>query len=169
MSMPQTQSLCYPVQVLTTHSHIQGTMEPIGPVINYLNDVDRRHIPLLEATVSPLTTNPLGQVARSQLIIPKNDIVALYLDDAAARSGFQLLRRIERSIFYMPSLVCRAEFHLGIDTRWQDMLGLLVGDFFAVTNATVFPLIALPGPFPQQTDLLVLNRLHVQMLHPDQA
>jgi hypothetical protein len=58
---------------------------------------------------------------------------------------------------------------MGTDTRWQDMFSLLAGDFFAVTSATIFPLVALPGPFPQQANSLIVSRLHVQMLHLDQA
>jgi len=164
----QAQAPRYPVQVLTTAFHIQGMIEPIGAVINYLNDANRQQIQFLDATVSPLTPGPMGKIVRSQLVVPQADIVAIYVDSTEARSVVQLLKRVERCIAYMPSLVCRAEFHLGADTRWQDMFGLMVGNLVAVTAATVFPLIALPGPFPQQADLLILNRLHVQMLHLDQ-
>jgi hypothetical protein len=159
----------YPVQVLTTAYHIQGILEPIGPIINYLNDVNRQYIPFLDATVNSLTPGPLGKVTRPQLIIPKTDLVAMYLDDATARASVQHMKRVERYIAYLPSLVCRGEFHLGTDTRWQDTLSLLVGDFFGITAVTAFPLVALPGPFPQQADLLILNRAHVRMLHLDQA
>lgn len=168
MPAPQAQAPRYPVQVLTTAFHIQGMMEPIGTIINYLNDANRQHVQFLDATVSPLAPGPMGKIVHSQLVVPKTDIVAMYVDSAEAHSSIQLLKRIERYIAYMPSLVCRAEFHLGADTRWQDMFSLMAGDLFAVTAATVFPLIALPGPFPQQADLLILNRLHVQMLHLDQ-
>jgi hypothetical protein len=164
----QAQAPRYPVQVLTTAFHIQGMIEPIGTIINYLNDANRQQIQFLDATVSPLTPGPMGKIVRSLLVVPQADIVAMYVDSTEARSLVQLLKRIERCIAYMPSLVCRADFHLGADTRWQDMFGLMVGDLVAVTAATVFPLIALPGPFPQQADLLILNRLHVQMLHLDQ-
>ena len=165
----QAQAPRYPVQVLTTAFHIQGMIEPIGTIINYLNDANRQQIQFLDATVSPLTPGPMGKIVRSLLVVPQADIVAMYVDSTEARSLVQLLKRIERCIAYMPSLVCRADFHLGADTRWQDMFGLMVGDLVAVTAATVFPLIALPGPFPQQADLLILNRVHVQMLHLDQA
>ncbi len=158
----------YSVQVLTTRFHLQGRFEPIGPVLDYLNDVNRQFVPFQEATAVPLTPNPIGKLTRAQLVIPKSSIVALYVDDTTIRSTINLLKRVERCIAYLPSLVCRAEFHLGTETRWQDMLTLLAGDFFAVTAASAFPLIALPGPFPQQADLLILNRLHVEMLHLDQ-
>jgi hypothetical protein len=159
----------YPVQVLTLGYHIQGILEPIGPIVNYLNDVNRQYVPFLDATVNSLTPGPLGKVTRPQLIIPKTDLVAMYLDDATARASVQHMKRIERYIAYLPSLVCRGEFHLGTDTRWQDVLSLLVADFFGVTAVTAFPLVTLPGPFPQQADLLILNRAHVRMLHLDQA
>ena len=168
MPMPQAQLPRYPVQVLTTAFHLQSTMETIGPVLDFLNDVGRPHLPFQDATVSPLTAGPMGQVSRSQIIVAKTDVVALYIDDATGRSSISLLRRVERGIIYLPGLVCRCELHMGADTRWQDMLGLMAGDFFGVTAVTAFPLITLPGPFPQQADMLIVNRRHVRMMHLDQ-
>ncbi len=169
MPLPQAQLPRYPVQVVTTAFHIQGIMEPIGPVLDYLNDASRQHVPFHDATVSPLTPGPMGQVVRPQILFSKSDIVALYLDDAGGRSAVSLLRRVERGIVYLPSLVCRCELHMGVDTRWQDMLSLMPGDFFGITAVSAFPLIALPGPFPQQAELLILNRKHVRMMHLEQA
>jgi len=71
-------------------------------------------------------------------------------------------------IVYLPGLVCRCELHMGADTSWQDMLGLMPGDFFGVTAVMMFPLITLPGPFPQQADMLIVNRRHVRMMRLDQ-
>ncbi len=158
----------YPIQALTRFFHIQGFMEPVGPILDYTNDVNRPYLPFLDAVATPLTASPVGKVTRSQIVIPKTDLVALYIDDAAARSKIQLLKRFERCIAYTPSLICRAELHMGSETRWQDALAMLAGDFFGVTSAAVFPLLPLPGPFPQQADLLILNRLHVNMFHMDQ-
>jgi hypothetical protein len=168
MPLPQAQIIRYPVQVLTTAFYIEGGLEPIGPIINFLNDKDRQFFVFLDATVTPLTPGPMGAVTRSQIIVPKKDVIALYLDGPNVRSNVQLLRRVERCIMYLPPFVCRGEFHLGEDTRWADMLSLLAGDFFGVTSASMFPLSALPGKFPQQADIVFLNRLFVGVLHLDQ-
>jgi hypothetical protein len=168
MPFTQAQLPRYSVQILTIQFHLQGKMEPIGPILDFLNDVNRQFFSFLDATASLLTPGPMGQITRSQIVFPKADIVAIFIDDAGARSSIQMLRRIERCFIYLPSLVCRAEMHLGADSRWQDALSLMPGDFFGVTAAMAFPLAPLPGPFPQQTDLLILNRLHVKMLHLDQ-
>ena len=159
----------YPVRVLTTTYYIQGGLETLGPIIAFMNDRDRDAFVFLDATVKPLTSGPIGQMTRPVISVPKPEVIAMYVDDAAARSSIQTLRHIERCIIYMPYLVCRGEFHLGADTRWQDMLGMLPTDFFAFTNASVFPLAPLPGPFPQQADLVVLSRRHVKMMHLDEA
>jgi hypothetical protein len=169
MPFPQAQLPRYPVQVLTTTYHIQGGLETIGPILDFVNDRERDAFVFLDATVKSLTPGPMGQVTRPHISVPKPEVIAMYFDDATARSSIQMLRRVERSIMYMPYLVCRGEFHLGTDTRWQDMVSLLPTDFFAFTNASVFPLSPLPGPFPQQAELVVLNRRHIKMLHLDQA
>ena len=169
MPFQQAQLLRYTVQILTTQFHLQGKMEPIGPILDFLNDVNRQFFSFLEATASLLTPGPMGQITRLQIVFPKSDMVAIFIDDAKARSSIQLLKRIERAFVYLPSLVCRAELHMGADSRWQDALSLMPGDFFGVTGAMAFPLSPLPGPFPQQTDLLILNRRHVKMLHLDQS
>jgi hypothetical protein len=158
----------YTVQILTTQFHLQGKMEPVGPILNYLNDVNRQFFSFLDATASLLTPGPMGQINRSQIVFPRSDIVAIFIDYPKARSGLQLLKRVERAFIYLPSLVCRAEMHMGADSRWQDALSLMPGDFFGVTGVAAFPLSPLPGPFPQQTDVLILSRLHVKMIHLDQ-
>ncbi len=168
MPLPQAQITRYPAQVITRDYHIEGGLEPIGPIINFCNDKDRAYFVFLDVTVTPMTPRPMGAVTRSQIIIPKTDVVGFYLDDPKVRSTVHLLRRIERCIMYLPPFVCRGEFHLGEDTRWVDMLSLLAGDFFAVTSASIFPLVALPGKFPQQADIVFLNRLFVRVLHLDQ-
>jgi hypothetical protein len=168
MPFTQAQLPRYSVQVLTTQFHLQGKMEPIGPILDYLNDANRQFFTFLDATVSLLTPGPISQNIRSQIVFPKTDIVAIFIDDASARASIQLLKRIERCFIYLPSLVCRAEMHMGADSRWQDALSLAPGDFFGVTAAMAFPLSPLPGPFPQKADLLILNRRHVKMLHLDQ-
>jgi hypothetical protein len=168
MPFQQAQLPRYPVQLLTTQFHLQGKMEPIGPILDFLNDVNRQFFSFLDATASLLTPGPMGQITRSQIVFPKSDIVAIFIDDAKARSSIQLLKRVERAFIYLPSLVCRAEMHMGADSRWQDALSLMPGDFFGVTGAMAFPLSPLPGPFPQQTDMLILNRQYVKMLHLDQ-
>jgi hypothetical protein len=168
MPFQQAQLPRYTVQILTTQFYLQGKMEPIGPILDYLNDVNRQFFTFLDATASLLTPGPMGQITRSQIVFPKSDIVAIFIDDAKARSSVQLLRRVERAFIYLPSLVCRAELHMGADSRWQDALSLMPGDLFGVTAAMAFPLSPLPGPFPQQADLLILSRLHVKMLHLDQ-
>ena len=158
----------YTVQILTTQFHLQGKMEPVGPILDYLNDANRQFLSFLDTTASLLTPGPMGQINRSQIVFPKSDIVAIFIDDAKARSSLQLLKRVERAFIYLPSLVCRAEMHMGADSRWQDALSLMPGDFFGVTDVAAFPLSPLPGPFPQQTDVLILSRLHVKMIHLDQ-
>ena len=137
-------------------------------MLDFFNDTNRQDIQFKDATAKMLG-GPMGAITRPQLVIPKTDIVALYIDDAGARANIHLLRRIERCILYLPGLVCRAEVHMGAETRWQDALDLMPNDFFGATAAMAYPLAALPGPFPQQTDLLMLNRRHVKMFHVEPA
>jgi hypothetical protein len=169
MPLPQAQLPRYTFQIITTTFQIQGRMETVGPLLDFLNDKDRQFFILLDATAKSLTPGPMGQMTLPQLIVPKTDVIALVVEEAAARTSLQLLKRVERCILYMPLLVCRGEFHLGADTRWTDMVSLVLGNFFAFTNAAVFPLAPLPGPFPQQTELVILNRQQIRMLHLDQA
>ncbi len=156
----------YPVKVLTPAFLIHGQVEPKGTLLNYLNDRDNETVPFYEVTLYDLS-GKLKPTPHSMVVIRKVDICGLYLDDAKGRGDIQLLKRAEKVILHLPHLVCRGEIHLGSEARLQDLLDTMIGQFIALTGASVFPTIALPAEFPHQPELLLLHKDAVQAYYPE--
>lgn len=163
--MLQTIVTHYPVQVITPEFLVHGRFEPMGPILDFLNDVNRAYLPLADATLYNLA-GKLKPSARPLVILSKSDICGLYVDDAKGRESLRLLKRVEKVIVHMPNLVCRGEIHVGSETRQVDIFDVLVGTFFALTNVALFPLIQLPAEFPLQPELLLAHKSNVQVYYP---
>ncbi len=156
----------YPVKMMTPSFLIHGLMEPVGPLLDYLNDVNRNSVPLYNATLYALGSK-LGPSTRPMVVIKKQDICGLYVDDAKGRATVQLLKRVERVIVHVPNLICRGEIHVGTETRQQDIFDVLIGVFFGLTNVSVFPTVQLPADFPNQPELLLAHKDTVQAYYAE--
>ena len=155
-------------QMLGREFQYVGKLEPVGIIIDYLNDLDRITYPLFDVQVHRLI--PGGSfpgVTRPEITVARSEVGLLYLPDPEYRSKIQVIKNSERVIVYTPHVVCRGNFHLGAETRLRDLLSLMTGVFLVMTDASVFPLSTLPAPFPQKADLLILNRDYVTAYHPD--
>lgn len=156
----------YPVKVITPQFLIHAQMEPMGNLLDYLNDVNRGSVPLYEATLYDLT-GKLKSSTRPMVVVRKRDFCGLYVDDAEGRSSVRLPKRIEKMILHVPNLICRGEMHMGSETRQQDVFDVLIGSFFALTNASLFSVIPLPAEFPQQTDLFLAHKDNVLVYYTE--
>jgi hypothetical protein len=156
----------YPVKVITPQFLIHAQMEPVGNLLDYLNDVNRGSVPLYEATLYDLV-GKLKPSTRPLAVVRKQDFCGLYADDAEARSSVRLLKRIEKVIIHVPNLICRGEMHVGTETRLQDLFDVLIGSFFALTNTSLFSLGSLPAEFPQQADLILVHKDNVLVYYPE--
>ncbi|MBN1887738.1 MAG: hypothetical protein JW850_07095 [Thermoflexales bacterium] len=151
----------YPVQVLTPALLIHGTMEPMGSILDFLNDAKRGSLAFVDATVYDLG-GKFKPAKRRVVTIRKPEICALYVDDEAGRKSVQVFKRAEPLIIHLPQLVCRGNIHLGADTRLPDVFDVLVGQFFVLTDVAVYPMIPMPGPFPAKADLILSHKDTVQ-------
>lgn len=147
----------YPVKVITPSFLIHAQIEPMGPLLDYLNDAARTSVPFWDATLYDLS-GKIQPSTRPMVVIQKSHVCGMYIDDAKGRESIRLLKRVQKLIAHVPNLIYRGEIHLGTETRDQDIFDVLIGQFFALTNASVFPTIKLPAEFPQQTEMLLVHK-----------
>jgi hypothetical protein len=158
----------YDVQVLGRRFQCAGQMEPVGPLLDYLNKGNRSTFPMFDVKLMPIeSAGPLTAISRPEIILSAQELGVIYFLDSEYRRQVQMLRQFDRIIAYTPHAVLRGNFHRGAETRLRDLLDMLSGAFLAMTEVSIFPTTSLPGAFPQQADLLVVNRLHVQFYHSD--
>ncbi len=158
----------YPVEIFTTSFKIEGQLEPIGHLMDALNDPERDSMLIRQATVSPLSSGgPLSSLALEEMVLSKSDALFIYLADEQDRSALSLLKRVERVIVYLPLFVIRADFHLGGETRVRDMLDSLTGTFLPITDVAIFPLFAPQVAVPTRRDLLLINKKQITFYHAE--
>jgi len=156
----------YAVQVLGRMFQYVGGMEPIGQAVDYFNDENRSIFSIHAVDVYPLDTGSrLAPFKRPVITVSDNELGAIYFLDPEYRKKVQLLRNSDQVIAYTPRAVLRGKFHRGVETRLGDLFDMMGGDFLAMTDVSVFPLIDLPGAFPKQADLLIINRFYVSVYH----
>lgn len=160
----------YPVEIFTNSYKVEGQLDPIGRLMDALNKPDSDSMLIYQATVSSLSASgPLSSFALDEIILTKNDTLFIYLTDEEDRSSLNLLRRVERVIVYLPLFVIRANFHLGGETRFRDMLDTLTGTFLPVTDATIFPLFTPKLAVQDHRDLLLINKKQITLYHPEKS
>ncbi len=158
----------YAVQVLGRMFQYVGEMEPIGQAVDYFNDENRTTFPMYDADVYPIDAGSrLTSFKRPALTINNSEMGAIYFLDPEYRKKVQLLRNFDQIIAYTPRAVLRGKFHRGVETRLNDLFDMMGGDFLAMSDVSVFPLVDLPGAFPKQAELLIVNRFYVSAYHKE--
>jgi hypothetical protein len=156
----------YEVQVIGRTFQFTGQMAPVGRVLDYLNHEDSFTFSLHEVTISPLTPgSPVAGVTRPEITVSDSELGLIYFLDPEYRQKVDVLRNHDRVIAYTPHAVLRGNFHRGAETRLTDLFDLMQGNYLPMTDVSIFPLTALPAPFPQKTDLLIVNRFFVNLYH----
>jgi len=160
----------YPVEIFTRSFKIGGHLEPLGHLMDALNNPDRDSLLIHQGTVSSLSANgPLNSFTLEEIVLNKSDVFFISLTDKEDHSELNLLKRAEKMIVYLPLFVIRANFHLGGETRFRDMLDTLPGTFLPITDAAIFPLFVSRVAVPGHRDLLLINKKQITLYHPEKS
>jgi hypothetical protein len=158
----------YPVEIFTNSFKVEGQLELVGRLMDALNSPDSDSMLIRQVTVSSLSASgPLSSLALEEIVLSKNDTLFVYLTNEEDRSALNLLKRVDRVIVYLPLFVIRADFHLGGETRFRDMLDTLSGTFLPITDAAIFPLFAPQVAVPSRRDLLLINKKQITFYHAE--
>jgi len=164
--MPDFVRPSYAATVISPEFQTIGQIEPIGPWLDYLNAKDKYTLPLKNARFMPIGAAAGNTPEKPQVFVNRVDVCFIYLPDRAAHQSVNMLRNVQIAIAHIGPIICRAEFHMGVDATLLTFMDDLAGNFFPVTNADLHAKLALPVPLPNKADLLLVNRLHVQVYHP---
>lgn len=156
----------YEATVITTAFQITGQIEPIGPWLDYLNAKDKITVPIYHARMLAIGTSAGSAPEQPQVIVNRNHICLIYLPDRSSHQTVHMLKNVQTAIAHIGPVICRGEWHMGIDVRLATFIDHLPGDFFAVTNADLHARVALPAPLPPKVELILVNRQHVSVSHP---
>ena len=156
----------YEATVITSTFQITGQIEPIGPWLDFLNTRDKITLPVYNTHVLAIGTSVGPAPEKPQVYVNRHDICFIYLPDRNSHQTVHMLRNVQTAIAHIGPVICRGEWHMGMDATLATFIDDLPGNFFPVTNADLHAKVTLPVALPHKAELILVNRLHVSVYHP---
>ncbi len=158
----------YQVDILTATYKVEGSLRPIGSLMNALNDPELGFLYMAEATISPLAAHPaLRPVVVPEVVVNKSDLLFIHFLDDSINEELRMFKRTERAVVYTQSFALRGDFHLGAEQQFRDMLDTMKGDFQPMTDVSIFPLFQTRVSVPRESDLILINIKAVKMYYSE--
>lgn len=164
--MPDFTRPRYEATVITTEFEISGQIEPVGPWLDYLNAKDKYTLPIYNAHILAIGTSVGPAPEKPVVYIDRASVCFIYLPDRASHQNVNMMRNVQAAIAHIGPVVCRAEFHMGVDATLLTFMDDLNGNFFPITNADLHAKVVMPAPLPHKAEVLLVNRPHVSIYHP---
>ena len=160
----------YPVRIYTSDLILDGQLEPVGRLMDDLDDPSKTNSVLCEAQIRPLVANSdLRPFGLQEVTTNKSDFHLVYVSDADDRDGLILMKRTELMIAYTSRFVVRGRFHMGIETHLRYFADDLTGPFLPVSEAAIYPLFQPSTDIPRHYPLLLVNKHQIRLYHPPES
>lgn len=167
MGMPAIQRRRFQVEVLTDTYLATGELEPIGPLMLYLNDPARLTLILRGVALTAIDpANLTGTVKMDELQVFKKRVVAIRLPDATTRNTLPLMPKREMFRIITQHYAIQATFACGPDTPIYELFESINGDWAPCIDAHVHPLQHVKHPVFQVAPALALNKNFVLFAQP---
>lgn len=156
----------YFAEAVTMDFILRGRFIPLGATLPFLNDRSRRFAQFEEVEIVPLVTGrQMGAIKRDNMTANKNLFVLLSFLDKGEMETVQIMPSHRPVIFYLSHFAVQGELHVNADARDKDLLDE-TRDFFALTNASIYPVHALASQPTRQVPLCFINVDFVHAYHP---
>lgn len=155
----------YQVEAFSADFLLRGEFKPRGPFLIYINDRARSFAPFDDIELFPVATDrQVKGIKQAVMVVNKTNLQIISLLKAEQLQSVQLLQTKRPVVFYTSHLAVQGQLHVNSDARDDDLLDD-TREYFAVTEATVYPLRAMAVSPTRQVSLLMINRLHIQSYH----
>jgi hypothetical protein len=160
----------YRVRIYTSELILDGQLEPIGRLMDDLDDPSKTSSLLYQAQIRPLVADSsLRPFGLQEVTTSKSDFHLVYVADADDRDGLVLMKRTELMIAYTSRFVIRGRFHMGIETHLRYFVDDLSSSFLPVDEATIYPLFQPSVDIPRRYPLLLVNKQQIRLYHPPES
>jgi len=159
----------FDVEVAMPHFLLKAKFQPRGDLLIYMNDQAVQFYGFEEVQMLPLDGDfqvrpfrqPIMTVSEKYLVF----ISVMKNEDA---EKLQLLRAKRPVVFYTDWFAIRGQLHVNEDARGDDLLDG-PRDYFAISDASVYPIRKAAANPTRKAPLLLLNRNAIYAYHPHQA
>lgn len=156
----------YEAVIVTPEFQVSGQVEPIGPWLDFLNAKDKITLPVYNAHILAIGISVGPAPEKPQVYVNRNEICFIYLPDRASHQSVYMLKNVQTAVAHIGPVICRGEWHMGVDATLATFIDDLPGNFFPITNADLHAKAAMPAPLPHKAELILVNRLRVPVYHP---
>jgi hypothetical protein len=155
----------FQVEVILGDYLVRAKFQPRGAMLVYLSDRQRPFLPFDDVEIYPLAVErQVNCVKQPNVIFNKSYLKLLSLPDEEDAKGEQILASKRPVAIYIGAFAIRGQLHVNEDARDQDLLDE-TKDFFAISEASIYPLRKVATPPTRHVPLLYISRVMVQGYH----
>jgi len=157
----------FAVRVFTPDYVLGGYVAPPAQAfLGWLNNVNQRVVVLTRAQAMGLAPDSAMQAfSTAEVTLPKGRIVAIDLMDDAGRRSIPLPPRRVLAALYAGGLLIRANLHPTGDMPVSNLINVMGGDFFAVSEAEIRAAVPSRDLSPAKAEILLINQRWVDFYH----
>jgi len=153
------------VEITTPDFTVNGGFKPIGELMTYLNDKRYTFFSLIDAEMRPQETGyQVKNIPQPIFNINRNAIIYFAVKNAEYLSKIQIMQAKREIVVYTNSLAIRGNFHVNPDARDTDLFDE-TRDFYAITDASIYPLRSMANPPVRKVPFIGINWHHVTAYH----
>jgi hypothetical protein len=155
----------YQVETFSADFLVRANFKPRGAFLIYMNDRTRSFVPFDDVELFPVAPDrQVKGIKQGLMVVNKTVLQMMSIVNPEQAQSVQVLQAKRPAVFYTSHLAIQGHIHVNADARDDDLLDD-TRDFFALTDATVYPLRAIAVAPTRQVPLLLLNRPHIQSYH----
>ena len=154
------------IRIYTPAYLLIGQSESTNAFLGWLNNPNKQTLDLFE--VQGLSLDPdatLVNLSQPMITLPKRQVEMIDLVSPEAQDSVQLTSRAELTVLYTDRFVIQANMHPSGDMPVSNVFNVLGGDFLAVSDARLHPVVPTRKLPTEQARLLVVNKHSVNFYH----
>lgn len=158
--------MSFVIRVYTPSYVLIGQSESSNAFLGWLNNPNKQTLDLLEVQGLSLDPNAtLVNFSQPLVTLPKRQILAIDMVSPEAQASVQMSSRSELSVLYTERFVIQANLHPTGDMPVSHMFNVIGGDFFAVSDVQLHPIIPTRKLPTNSARVMIVNKSFVDFYH----
>jgi hypothetical protein len=146
------------IEVATPRFLLKGNFQPRGDILVFLNDRSNTFFSFENVEMLMLSpTYPVPAIKQPVISINRQHIIYVAVTEQERAEAVQVLLTKRPAVFYTEWCAIQGQLHVNTDAPDDDLLSEL-RDFFAISNAYVFPIRSLSNEPARQAPYVLINR-----------
>lgn len=159
----------FKAEVLTAGYMLRTSFQPKGDMLIYMNDQRYSVIRFDDVEFFPIMPEAqVRGVKQEAMAVSKSNIVGISILDEDKMDKIQMMASKRPFIFYTAWFAIQGDLHVNPDAREDDVFDE-TRDFFAITNAIIFPLRKVRMAPARKVPFFTINQHTVFAYHPHQS